>query len=149
MVAINFDLSKVVPLINHVENRREWIDRHIDAAISDLMRTGRGCRNNALNTAAFKLGRFVGADLIDEQWATDELTTTAQALGMKPWEIRGTIASGLAAGIRKPWEDRSIGRGIPRSSPPRLIITAESAEAEAARKTEAARKVYGLSLIHI
>ncbi len=62
-----------------------------------------GCRNDTLNRAAFALGRFVGAGLLDAGVVRRELADAARYAGLGQAEIRGTIRSGLRAGARQPF----------------------------------------------
>jgi hypothetical protein len=61
-----------------------------------------GSRNTTLNAAAFNLGQLVGAALLDEDQAVTELSAAAASCGLGPVETARTIASGLAAGTRRP-----------------------------------------------
>jgi len=63
-----------------------------------------GTRNDTLNRAAFALGRFVGAGLLDLTEATRELEDAARFAGLGRAEIRGTLRSGLTAGRRVPFD---------------------------------------------
>ncbi|MEU4558790.1 bifunctional DNA primase/polymerase [Actinoplanes sp. NPDC023936] len=65
-----------------------------------------GTRNDTLNRAAFALGRFVGAGLLDAPTVRRELTSAARYAGLGHAEIRRTLRSGLTAGIRQPFENR-------------------------------------------
>ncbi|WP_238177350.1 hypothetical protein [Kribbella sp. VKM Ac-2566] len=61
-----------------------------------------GHRNDTLNRAAFALGQLVGAQLLDQRIARDELTSAADRIGLPRSEAQRTITSGLTAGIRCP-----------------------------------------------
>jgi hypothetical protein len=69
-----------------------------------------GTRNNALNIAAFLLGRLVGNKTITERAAWNLLRTAAWnhigTQGFTESEINRTIRSGLAAGIGRPRSGR-------------------------------------------
>ncbi|GID64372.1 DNA primase [Actinoplanes cyaneus] len=82
-------------------------DRYAQAVLeSETERVARaavGCRNNTLNRAAFALGRFVGAGLLDAGTVRRELEWAARCAGLGQAEIRGTIRSGLRAGARQPF----------------------------------------------
>ncbi|MEU4694296.1 bifunctional DNA primase/polymerase [Actinoplanes sp. NPDC023714] len=86
-------------------------DRYAEAALaaetSRMAWAEPGTRNDTLNRAAFALGRLVGAGLLDAQSVRSELTTAARRAGLGHAEIRGTLRSGLTAGIRQPFEGRS------------------------------------------
>jgi hypothetical protein len=61
-----------------------------------------GARNDTLNRAAFALGRFVGAGLLDAGEVVRELDAAARRAGLGRAEVRRTIRSGLSAGRRSP-----------------------------------------------
>ncbi|WP_406051326.1 bifunctional DNA primase/polymerase [Kribbella sp. NBC_00889] len=61
-----------------------------------------GQRNDTLNRAAFALGQLVGAQLLDQRIARDELTSAAGWIGLPRSEAQRTITSGITAGIRCP-----------------------------------------------
>ncbi|MEU8226174.1 bifunctional DNA primase/polymerase [Kribbella sp. NPDC048915] len=61
-----------------------------------------GHRNDTLNRAAFALGQLVGALLLDQHMARDELLSAAARIGLSHAEAERTIASGLTAGARHP-----------------------------------------------
>ncbi|MGY4770304.1 bifunctional DNA primase/polymerase (plasmid) [Kribbella sp. CWNU-51] len=61
-----------------------------------------GQRNDTLNRAAFALGQLVGAHLLDEATARDELLSAAGRIGLPLIEAGRTITSGLTAGARQP-----------------------------------------------
>jgi hypothetical protein len=83
------------------------MDRYVSAAfrgvIGDLRKvTGEGDRNNQLNNAAYRLGRFIPTGL-DESVARAWLEDTARAIGLDEGEIARTVQSGLEAGKREPF----------------------------------------------
>jgi hypothetical protein len=61
-----------------------------------------GQRNDTLNRAAFALGQLVGAHLLDQNIARDELISAAGRIGLSRTEADRTITSGLTAGTRRP-----------------------------------------------
>ncbi|MGY4772887.1 bifunctional DNA primase/polymerase (plasmid) [Kribbella sp. CWNU-51] len=61
-----------------------------------------GQRNDTLNRAAFALGQLVGAQLLDQHLARDELLSAAGRIGLPRTEAERTITSGLTAGTRHP-----------------------------------------------
>jgi hypothetical protein len=61
-----------------------------------------GQRNDTLNRAAFALGQLVGAHLLDEAMARDELLSAAGGIGLPLAEAERTITSGLIGGVRQP-----------------------------------------------
>lgn len=93
-----------------------------------------GTRNDTLNMAAFRLGRYVGSGQLDGQTVTDALTRAALAAGLGEAEIASTLRSGGLAGAARPkdapepWE--------PTQAPPTTVLTPDTlatpqAEAEA------------------
>jgi hypothetical protein len=61
-----------------------------------------GGRNHRLNAAAFRLGRLVGASVLDERTAMDALASAAASAGLPEHEAQATIRSGLKAGAAHP-----------------------------------------------
>ncbi|HEV3142429.1 MAG TPA: hypothetical protein VGZ47_00935 [Gemmataceae bacterium] len=59
-------------------------------------------RNSTLNKAAFQCGQLVGAGLLDHAGVELVLASAACACGLEEKEIRGTIRSGIRAGMAKP-----------------------------------------------
>ncbi|WP_172193563.1 AAA family ATPase [Actinomyces faecalis] len=80
-----------------------------------------GTRNDTLNMAAFRLGRYVGSGQLDGQTVADALTQAALAAGLGEAEIASTLRSGGLAGaarpkdVPEPWE--------PTQPPPTTVIT--------------------------
>lgn len=67
--------------------------------------TVKGGRNDALNVAAYKVGRRVGAGLLAEDEAARDLYAACAGWhDTTERELRGTIASGLRAGMARPHE---------------------------------------------
>ena len=65
-----------------------------------------GVRNNSLNTAAYAMGRLVGAGLISPDRVGHCLLDAAITVGLGQSEAEATILSGLRAGVAQP-------RGVP------------------------------------
>jgi len=61
-----------------------------------------GARNDTLNRAAFNLGQLAATGLLDRDQVAAELERVATGIGLGPVETRRTIASGMAAGLRRP-----------------------------------------------
>lgn len=61
-----------------------------------------GERNDQLNTSALKLGRLVGAGLLNQREVESELETVACSIGLVQSEIMATIRSGMDAGMCEP-----------------------------------------------
>jgi Bifunctional DNA primase/polymerase, N-terminal len=69
--------------------------------------TAEGERNDALNRAAFKLGRLVVQEYLAEVYVRDELLAAAAACGLDEHEAERTITSGLTAGLLSAAEETS------------------------------------------
>lgn len=61
-----------------------------------------GQRNTVLNKAAFSLAGFVASGLLDEQEVAEALADAASIAGLGAQEIRGTLRSGMKAGLERP-----------------------------------------------
>lgn len=61
-----------------------------------------GTRNNTLNTAAVKIGRFVGSGALNGDEVMRELLRAATSTGLPEPEAMKTIVSGLTKGISEP-----------------------------------------------
>jgi hypothetical protein len=93
-------------------NRREQayakatLDRQCREIVGMSANSG---RNNALNTAAFVLGRMVAREWIDAGDVKDDLFDAAERCGLVKDDgagaVRATIASGLGAGLKEPYDD--------------------------------------------
>ena len=77
----------------------------LGGAARDLRRTPAGGRNEALNGAAYHMGRMVARGWIDQTDVVDELSEAAIASGLDVDEVQKTLASGLTAGMQNPAED--------------------------------------------
>lgn len=62
-----------------------------------------GKRNDQLNASAFKMGQFVGGNLIDAELAKASLLLAAMMNGLSKQEAQRTINSGFTAGKKQPW----------------------------------------------
>ncbi|MCH7888328.1 MAG: bifunctional DNA primase/polymerase [Proteobacteria bacterium] len=67
------------------------------AELSELERTGEGCRNDALNRVSFALAGFVKGGALPEDWARGQLEARAVAIGLSVVEARRTIDSAFKA----------------------------------------------------
>lgn len=82
-----------------------WARAALDAEATTLrgMTAENSGRNQALNIAAYKMGRRVGAGMLDAGDVFNVLTAAASGWkGHTPREIEATVRSGLRAGIAKP-----------------------------------------------
>ena len=98
---IQTDVKRVAPDKN---KDHRYSEAALNDEVSILFKTSEGDRNNQLNKSSFALGQFVGADLLDERRAVEELTRAAHRYGLEPEEIERTIQSGLDEGKKYPRE---------------------------------------------
>lgn len=103
------------------ERARKYALSALEAELTELRNASDGTRNDSLNAAAFALGQLVGAGALSESVVAASLEDVASA-----WpnirKSRGTIKSGLAAGIAQPRDLREIENASPpprRDNPPR------------------------------
>ena len=61
-----------------------------------------GTRNDTLNVAALKIGHLVAGGEIVEDEAVEALTTAGLGAGLGADEVRGTVTSGMSAGLLEP-----------------------------------------------
>jgi hypothetical protein len=126
-------------------------------ALQRLTELVHGERNAGLNNVAMSLGHLVGADLLDYDQTHDWLDQTAHDLwpDADTGNVRGTIRSGLTAGMRQPldWQQaEAIPAAVPFTLPdgaplPELIppedrhATAVATELARQRASREARKL--------
>jgi hypothetical protein len=81
-------------------------DRYAEAALNSeiegVRRAGEGGRNTRLNEAAFALGQFIGAGLLDESMVRRELLAAGLSIGLGESEAAKTILSGIKGGRAQP-----------------------------------------------
>jgi hypothetical protein len=102
--------------------RPNYVTAALEGETTAVRQAPKGTRNPQLNTSALKLGRLVGAGLLEEDVAVLELRGAALAAGLTPLETDRTIRSGMRAGIadpRDPGEAQNTGAGLeaPRALP--------------------------------
>lgn len=104
----------------------------LDAECAEVATTGQGSRNNALNKAAFAAGTMIGAGWIGRCECESALLAAAAACGLKGWEARATIKSGLNAGEKKPREPLAENEIAEFLNPqPRRVIVEDGVTADA------------------
>jgi hypothetical protein len=81
----------------------ESIESEIDRQLQHVRKAEKGTRNSTLNTAAFIVGKIVGAGAAAESVQVERLVTAAHSCGLEAREARRTISSGMRAGKLKPW----------------------------------------------
>ncbi|MEV6299599.1 bifunctional DNA primase/polymerase [Actinoplanes sp. NPDC051861] len=91
---------------HQVTHPHRYAEAALEAEADRVSRAPVGSRNDTLNRAAFALGRFVGAGLLDAADVRRELGAAARWAGLGAAEIRGTLRSGLTAGRRQPFSGR-------------------------------------------
>lgn len=79
---------------------------------ADVLGTGEGGRNNALNWAAFRAGQMVGGGFLDEGRARAELLAVGQRVGLEGHEVERTVGSGLEAGKEKPVDPAQVAQFV-------------------------------------
>lgn len=87
-------------------------------------------RNDRLNQAAFALGTFVGAGVLDRFDAENALYDAARIAGLEDGEIFPTVASGMDAGIEQPRDLSSVQQGQRNHGyKPDMDVTGDDAQA--------------------
>jgi Bifunctional DNA primase/polymerase, N-terminal len=76
--------------------------RVLAAELAALGRATPGQRNRTLNACAFKVYRYVGGGLLQDEDVTAAFTPVALAIGLDPAEIARTLASARIAGLANP-----------------------------------------------
>jgi hypothetical protein len=92
-----------VGLLRDSTIRPDDVDPYVWVLLVDetnKVRLAESNRNDALNLAAFRIGRII--DEIDEELAKGMLYEAGRAVGLSAREIKGTVASGLRGGAAKP-----------------------------------------------
>jgi hypothetical protein len=86
-----------------------YVGAAFDKEIAAVAAAQPGCQSDTLNTAAFNLGQFIGAGVLDRGKVEEALAHAAAGWPIDPkrgnWtrkQIEGTIRSGIEAGIRQP-----------------------------------------------
>lgn len=116
---------------------RSYGARALVEEVNKVRGAAEGTRNEQLNRSALKLGKHVGADLLDRAVVESELLRAALTAGLGEVEARATIRSGVEAGIKQPRqvEDR------PRPSAPPRVHTRQPLLVDDAVMNEALREV--------
>lgn len=83
----------------------------LEVALREVREAPEGTRNDILNGKAYRLGRMVGADVLDRGEVETRLTEAALAAGLDPREVEATIASGLNAGTENPCQVTTAAAG--------------------------------------
>lgn len=122
------------PGLRTSDSRQGQVSRYAAAALADecgaVAQAVSGLRNEQLNRSAFSLGQLVGADVLDQGRVEQALLGAAAASGLLADDgeasVRGTIRSGLDAGIADP---RRLPISDVRSTDrPRRLVAVEDLE---------------------
>jgi DNA-binding transcriptional ArsR family regulator len=81
-------------------------DNLLEQEVSRVASAPEGNRNNTLNVAAYTLGGVVAAGMLEHSVVLHKLLRAAIASGLDHGEAEATIASGLGAGLARPWTPR-------------------------------------------
>ena len=104
-------------------------------SVSAVAAASEGERNNTLNTEAFRMGRWVNANLITRTEVETALSDTARSAGLEESEVENTVRSGLEAGCTSPFRQHG-GRPHLKEKPaimleggklPEIVVEAEQA----------------------
>ena len=87
----------------------------LERTCSEIATTCPGGRNNAVNAAAYSLGRLVGGNILGYEQAQARLQEAATAAGLAPLEAASAVKSGLGAGMASP----RVPEGLDGARPPR------------------------------
>jgi hypothetical protein len=86
-----------MPLEAGTPRRKTYVIRAVELELEEVAAAGAGDRNNALNRAAFSLGRFVETGEADAGRLAHALTVVARQIGLPDEEIERTISSAFNA----------------------------------------------------
>ena len=91
------------------ERERKYAQGALDGIAQEVAATGKGGRNNKLNTAAFRMGTMVARGWIGSATVTGRLIDACVANGLLKDDgqhaANGTIKSGIDGGMKKPHPD--------------------------------------------
>jgi len=79
-----------------------WAAARLQGCLNDVRTAREGQRNDTLNKAAIKIGHYIDSGSLDQGEVTELLHDAGRAAGLEATEIRATVQSGLAAGMREP-----------------------------------------------
>jgi len=106
LLSTNGFLANVGPKASVAAAPVTTVDAYAEAALRSecdkIRETPEGARNHTLNTAAMKIGHYVGAGRLDEAEAREALAAAASWAGLGDREIAATVDSGIEAGKREP-----------------------------------------------
>jgi len=79
----------------------------LDDKAREVRQAPEGHRNHVLNAVSYRLGRFVGAGVLDYAEVESVLTRAAEDAGLASREVASSIASGMKAGQARPFRSAS------------------------------------------
>ncbi|GAB2635303.1 bifunctional DNA primase/polymerase [Kribbella swartbergensis] len=94
--------ASAAPTTRKLTNTSAYTLAALTGELEKVLAAAPGQRNDTLNRAAFALGQLIGAQLLDQHIARDELISAAHRIGLPRNEAERTITSGLTAGTRRP-----------------------------------------------
>lgn len=100
------------PAGTKAEVQRKYGEVSLLNVCADVLGTGEGGRNSALNWAAFRAGQMVGGGFLDEDSTRNELHAVGLRVGLEGHEVERTISSGLEAGKEKPVDGSSVAQFV-------------------------------------
>ena len=119
-----------------------------ESVVSEIGMAPKGRRNEALNLAAYALGRHAHMDAANIDSSVIDLHTAAKAIGLQEHEIKATIGSGFKRGSENPkqlenddavpFQPSEMDRLIVRLASKDLLIRDEETRAEKIAKAQAA-----------
>lgn len=119
-----------------------------ESAVADISSAGQGRRNEALNVAAYSLGRHAHLDAANIDSTIIEMHAAAKAIGLQEHEIKATIGSGFQRGSENPkclenseqvpFQTSEMDRLIARLASKNLLIQDAETKKEKIAKAQAA-----------
>ena len=119
-----------------------------ESVVTEIGMAPQGRRNEALNLAAYALGRHAHMDASNIYSSVIDLHTAAKAIGLQEHEIKATIGSGFKRGSENPktlenddampFQPSEMDRLIVRLASKDLLIRDEETRAEKIAKAQAA-----------
>ena len=119
---------------NRGQRQQRYGAAALQRAVAAVASAQTGSRNEVLNREGYSIGRLVGADVIAEADAGEQLIDAGLAAGLSTSEARCTVTSALRAGISNP-------RVVLDSAMSLVELEQERQRAEAAREKAAADRL--------
>ena len=88
-------------LCNAPASRRRYALAALRHAADRVAIAQQGQRNDTLNTETFRLTRFLAEGTLDATEVATAMAYAARQAGLLPPEVKATLASALAAGLRR------------------------------------------------